>query len=63
LVASFVTTAALIAAKLVDDFHLFVHPIILGGGNPWLPQDVRMPLELVVEHRLGCVVHVHHRGS
>jgi dihydrofolate reductase len=55
--------AAMIAANLVDDFHVFVHPLILGGGTPWLPQDVRMPLELVGEHRLGGVVHLHYRAS
>ena len=55
--------AAMIAANLVDDFHVFVNPIILGGGNPWLPPDVRMALELVDEHRLGGLVHLHHRAS
>ena len=49
---------AMIAANLVDDFHVFVNPIILGCGNPWLPPDVRMALELVDE-RLGVVVHLH----
>jgi len=53
--------AAMIAANLVDDFHVFVNPIILGGGNPWLPPDVRMALKLVDEHRLGGVVHLHYR--
>jgi len=54
--------AAMIAANLVDDFHAFVHPIILGGGHPWLPPDVRMPLELIGERRLGGVVHLHYRA-
>jgi dihydrofolate reductase len=53
--------AAMIAANLVDDFHVFVHPIILGGGNPWLPQDLRIPLELAGERRLGGIVHLHYR--
>jgi dihydrofolate reductase len=53
--------AAMIAANLVDEFHAFVHPLIGGGGNPWLPQDLRIPLELVDEHRLGVVVHLHYR--
>ena len=53
--------AAMIAANLVDEFHAFVHAIIVGGGNPWLPQDLRIPLELVDEHRLGGVVHLHYR--
>jgi dihydrofolate reductase len=55
--------AAMIAANLVDEFHAFVHPIILGGGNPWLPPDLRIPLELVGERRLGRVVHLHYRRA
>jgi dihydrofolate reductase len=55
--------AAMIAAGLVDDFHVFVNPIILGGSNPWLPPDVRMALELVDERRLGGVVHLHYRAG
>jgi dihydrofolate reductase len=55
--------AAMIAANLVDEFHAFVHPIIVGGGNYWLPRDVRIPLELVGEHRLGNIVHLHYRRS
>jgi dihydrofolate reductase len=55
--------AAMIAADLVDEFHAFVHPIIIGGGNPWLPQDVRVPLELVGERRLGGAVHLHYRRA
>ena len=55
--------AAMIAANLVDEFHAFVHPIIIGAGNPWLPHDLRIPLELAGERRFGCVVHLHYRRS
>jgi len=55
--------AAMIAANLVDEFHAFVHPIILGGGHPWLPQDLRIPLELAGERRLGSLVHLHYRRA
>jgi dihydrofolate reductase len=55
--------AAMIAAGLVDEFHAFVHPFIVGGGTPFLPQNVRVPLELVGEQRLGRVVHLHYRRS
>jgi len=55
--------AAMIAADLVDEFHAFVHPIIIGAGNPWLPHDLRIPLELAGERRFGCVVHLHYRRS
>ena len=53
--------AAMIAANLVDEFQVVVHPIIVGGGNPWLPRDVRVPLELVSERRIGRVVYMRYR--
>ena len=53
--------AAMIAAGLVDEFHAFVHPFIVGGGTPFLPANVRIPLELVGEARLGSIVHMHYR--
>ena len=55
--------AAMIAANLVDELQAFVHPIILGGGHPWLPRDLRIPLELAAERRLGRVVHLCYRPS
>jgi dihydrofolate reductase len=55
--------AAMMAASLVDDLHAFVHPCLIGGGNPWLPRDLRMSLELASERRLGGVVHLHYRRS
>jgi dihydrofolate reductase len=49
-------------AGLVDEVHLFVFPIVVGGGKPGLPRDVRVELELVEERRFGNgVVHLHHR--
>ena len=55
--------AQMLAAGLVDELHAFVSPIILGGGNAWLPSDVRIPLELVGERRMGRVVHLHYATS
>jgi dihydrofolate reductase len=55
--------AAMLAANLVDELQTFVHPISLGGGEPWLPRDHRMSLELVGERRIGNVVHVRYRPS
>jgi dihydrofolate reductase len=55
--------AAMLAANLVDELHAFIHPIIVGGGNPWLPPDLRIPLELAGERRLGSVVHVRYRRA
>jgi dihydrofolate reductase len=49
-------------AGLVDEVHLFVVPVVVGGGKPGLPRDVRLELELVDERRFGNgVVHLHHR--
>jgi dihydrofolate reductase len=40
-------------AGLVDECHLFVAPIIVGGGTRALPDDVRLELELADERRFG----------
>src|SRR5207237_7476435 len=54
--------AQAIKAGLVDELHLFVTPIIVGGGNPSLPDGVRLGLELLDERRFGSgVVHLHYR--
>jgi dihydrofolate reductase len=51
-----------IKAGLVDEIHLFLHPIIVGGGNQALPDDVRVRLELLEENRFGNgVAHLHYR--
>jgi dihydrofolate reductase len=51
-----------IRARLVDDLHLFLAPVVVGGGTRALPDDVRLDLELVDEHRFaGGTVHMHHR--
>ena len=40
-----------IAAGLVDECHLFLTPIVVGGGKRALPDGVRAHLELLDEHR------------
>jgi dihydrofolate reductase len=51
-----------IKAGLVDECHLFVAPIVVGGGKQFLPNDVRLKLELLDERRFGNgVVHLHYR--
>jgi dihydrofolate reductase len=55
-------TAYAIKAGLVDEWHLFVAPIVVGGGKQSLPDNVRLQLELLDERRFGNgVVHLHYR--
>ena len=54
--------ATAIRAGLVDECHLVVVPVVIGGGNPWLPDDVRLELELLDLRRFGNgMVHLHYR--
>jgi dihydrofolate reductase len=54
--------AQAIAAGLVDDLHLFLTPIVVGGGKQSLPDGVRQGLELLDERRFESgVVHLHYR--
>jgi dihydrofolate reductase len=49
-------------AGLVDECHLFVAPIVVGGGKQSLPDDVRLELELLDERRFGSgMVHLRYR--
>jgi dihydrofolate reductase len=51
-----------IAAGLVDECHLFVCPIMVGGGKQVLANNVRWELELLDERRFGNgVVHLRYR--
>jgi dihydrofolate reductase len=40
-------------AGLVDECHLFIRPIVLGGGKPALPSDIRAGMELLDDRRLS----------
>jgi dihydrofolate reductase len=54
--------AQAIKAGLVDEYHLFVAPIVVGGGKQSLPNNVRLKLELLDERRFGSgMVHLHYR--
>jgi dihydrofolate reductase len=49
-------------AGLVDELQLFLSPIVVGGGNPALPDDARVPLELLDERRFdNGVVYLSYR--
>jgi dihydrofolate reductase len=51
-----------IKAGLVDECHLFISPVVVGGGKRSLPNGVRVKLELLAERRFrNGVVHLHYR--
>jgi dihydrofolate reductase len=45
--------AQALKARLVDECHLFVWPVVLGGRKPALPTDTRAELEFLDECRFG----------
>jgi dihydrofolate reductase len=45
--------AQAIRSGLVDEYQLFVTPVVVGGGTAWLPRHARLNLELVDERRFG----------
>ena len=50
------------AAHLVDELHLFVSPVTLGGGKSTLPAQFRSDLQLLdVDRFASGVVHLHYR--
>ena len=52
-----------IAAGLVDELHLLLVPVLVGGGKPALPNGVRVQLELLDERRFDSgVVVLHYRA-
>ena len=49
-------------AGLVDECHLFLAPIIVGGGKQSIPHNVRLELDLLAERRFGNgMVHLRYR--
>ena len=49
-------------AGLIDECHLFLIPILVGGGKSALPDNVRLELELLEERRFGNgTVFLHYR--
>ena len=51
-----------LTAGLVDEVHLFVTPVTVGGGTRALPERFRSELELLsVDRFTGGVLHLHYR--
>jgi dihydrofolate reductase len=49
-------------AGLVDECHVFLAPIVVGGGKQSLPDEVRLELELLDERRFrNGMVHLRYR--
>ena len=52
-----------IEAGLVDEYHLFLAPVVVGGGTQALPDGLRLSLELLDERRFDSgFVHLHYRS-
>lgn len=48
-------------AGLVDEIHMFLSPVLVGGGKPMLPGNYATPLELLAQRAFGNgVVHLHY---
>jgi dihydrofolate reductase len=51
-----------LAAGLVDELRLLTAPVVLGGGKPWLPKGLYLPLRLVENRRFANgVVYLRYR--
>jgi dihydrofolate reductase len=48
-----VLAAEALQAGLVDECHLIISPVVVGGGKKALPSGVRLPLELLAERRFA----------
>ncbi len=54
--------AQALKAGLIDECHLFIRPVLVGGGKPALPSDLRVDLELLDDRQLGSgVVYLRYR--
>ena len=57
--------ATLVEQDLIDDYRLFVYPVVLGGGTPYFPARAeRLDLELVETRTFGArVVYLRYRRT
>jgi dihydrofolate reductase len=47
---------AALQAGLIDEIHLYLNPVIIGGGQPAIPGGLRQKLELIGERRFASGV-------
>ncbi|NHE56279.1 dihydrofolate reductase family protein [Cyclobacterium plantarum] len=47
---------AFIRLGLVDEFWMYVHPVVLGGGKPYFPAGLEMPLFFIDTLEFPCKV-------
>ena len=53
--------AQAIKAGLVDEYHFFVTPVLIGGGKRFFPDNIRLTLKLLDECRFGNgMIHLHY---
>ena len=56
--------AQAIAADLVDEYQLFVVPVVVGGGTRFMPEGIRLDLQLVDNRRFdNGTVYVSYRPA
>jgi dihydrofolate reductase len=56
--------ASLAKKDLIDEFRLFVSPVVLGGGTPYFPPlQKRLDLELIETQTFSQVVYLRYRRS
>jgi dihydrofolate reductase len=54
--------AAAITANIVDEYHHFIAPVIIGSGNYWLPKGAQNKLQLVDVRKFdNGTVYLHYR--
>jgi riboflavin biosynthesis pyrimidine reductase len=51
-----------VQAGLVDEYHLFIAPVVAGGAIRSVPEGVRLEVELLAERRFrNGMLHLHYR--